>query len=399
MLGRLGEVQLALRAHRLDGWLFYDFRGQNPVATHALGLDDHVLSRRFFYWLPAEGIPVLIAHATEIDSFPPLPGERIRYTSWTSLCEVLASILPTRARVAMEYSPMGGNPHLSRVDGGTLELVRSYGTTVVPSEPLVQELMCRWDASDLESHRRAAEAAGRICEEALDWLGARLAAGEYPNEVALQELLCTKLEAVGLGSDAPPIVAAGPHTADPHYRATPAGARTIARGDALLIELSVREREPSGVFAELCWMAHVGADVPARMTEAFTVVARARDRAVALVRERFEQGRRVLGLEVDRAARDEVARAGMAEHFVHRTGHHLGRTLYSGYGCTLDDFEVHDTRELLPGLAWAVHPGLYFEDLGVRTGISLYLDADEGPRIHTPVQNEITPLYLRDVSG
>ena len=56
---RVAEIQAALRAAKLDGWLFYDFRHSDPLAYRILKLDEKMLaSRRWFYYVPASGEPV-----------------------------------------------------------------------------------------------------------------------------------------------------------------------------------------------------------------------------------------------------------------------------------------------------------------------------------------------------
>jgi Xaa-Pro aminopeptidase len=51
---RVAEIQAALRAAKLDGWLFYDFRHSDPLAYRILKLDEKMLaSRRWFYYVPA----------------------------------------------------------------------------------------------------------------------------------------------------------------------------------------------------------------------------------------------------------------------------------------------------------------------------------------------------------
>jgi Xaa-Pro aminopeptidase len=141
----------------------------------------------------------------------------------------------------------------------------------------------------------------------------------------------------------------------------------------------------------MAWMAVVAERVPPAVAAAFAVVVEARDRALELVRSRRATRKRVLGFEVDRVAREVVARHGHAARFPHRTGHHLATVLNSGDAVTLDDLEIHDTRELVPGLAWAVHPGLYFESFGVRSAVDVYLD-ESGLLVTTPLQREVTAL-------
>ena len=54
----------------------------------------------------------------------------------------------------MEYSPRGAIPYVSRVDAGTIELVRDQGVQVVSSGDLIQQFEAVWTAAALASHRR-----------------------------------------------------------------------------------------------------------------------------------------------------------------------------------------------------------------------------------------------------
>lgn len=66
---KIEEAQKLLRDSQIDGWLLYDFHRQNPLALDFLELNaSHLLTRRFFYWIPALGEPVKIVHAIEAKS-------------------------------------------------------------------------------------------------------------------------------------------------------------------------------------------------------------------------------------------------------------------------------------------------------------------------------------------
>src|SRR5438067_10488121 len=63
---RVAEIEKALQAAKLDGWLFYDFRGSDPLAPRILKLGEHASgSRRWFYYIPATGEPTKIVHSIE----------------------------------------------------------------------------------------------------------------------------------------------------------------------------------------------------------------------------------------------------------------------------------------------------------------------------------------------
>ena len=132
---RVSRIQEAIRSQPgLDGWLFYDFRHLDPIAYRILLLDDSLhVTRRWYYWIPAEGIPVKLQHRIEPHVLDGLPGEVRSYVSWRELQQALSVILQSAKRVAMQYSPMNAIPYLSRVDGGTIDQIRSLQVEVVTS--------------------------------------------------------------------------------------------------------------------------------------------------------------------------------------------------------------------------------------------------------------------------
>jgi DNA-binding NarL/FixJ family response regulator len=73
----------------------------------------------------------------------------------------LHMLLGTARRVLMEYSPGNAIPYVSRVDAGTLELVRSLGVEVLSSADALASVVAAWDADDIASHERAARALER----------------------------------------------------------------------------------------------------------------------------------------------------------------------------------------------------------------------------------------------
>src|SRR5580704_16882778 len=110
----LVAVQNRLKEFRLDGWLFYDFRGANVLARRVLGLDQKpVGSRRFFYYVPASGQPRKLVHRIETAALDSLPGEKSIYLRWQDLEAGVARLLQGSRRVAMEYAPRVSNPYVS----------------------------------------------------------------------------------------------------------------------------------------------------------------------------------------------------------------------------------------------------------------------------------------------
>ncbi|MBI3961582.1 MAG: aminopeptidase P family protein [Deinococcus sp.] len=386
------EIQKYLKTNHLDGWLLYDFRGQNPTALLALGAAKRMLTRRWFYFVPASGQPVLLAHAIEHDNFPALPGKKVTYAGWELLQKRLTELLMGSKRLAMEYCPMGTIPYLSRVDAGTIELVRSYGVEVVSSSDLVQYFLCRWTPDQVESHRRAAQAINAAKDGAYEFIGQEVQRGHTPLETEVQDFLMARFHDAGLITDHPPIVAVGPHAGNPHYSPSTTTPTPIKKDDLVLIDLWAKENDPLAVYADITWTGYVGQQPPERYGEVFNIVARARDLGLNYLAQEHRAGRTLKGFEVDRKVRDYIAAAGYGPYFIHRTGHSIGAHAVHGDGANLDDLETHDERELVKGLGFSIEPGIYLPDFGIRSEIDVFLDSD-GPKVFTPIQQEIVAIF------
>ncbi|TBH21158.1 M24 family metallopeptidase [Thermus thermamylovorans] len=374
----LARLQAALREEGLDGWLLFSFGRSNALTLEVLALVHLHLTRRFAYFLPREGEPALLCHAIEESLFPPLPGGRRTYHSWQGFVEELARMLRGARRVAVEYVPGGMIPYLSRVDGGTLDLLRGLGLELASSWPLLL-LFQTWDEERLRSHLRAVRGLVAAKERALAYLRENPRATEGEVQRAMAEVLA----ASGLVFDHPPMAAFGRNAANPHHAP---GEKRLEEGEVVLLDLWAKE--PGGVYADLTWMA--GLRAPEAAHRAFRAVVRARDEALRFLAEAYREGRRPKGYEVDRLARGVLEAEGYGAFVRHRTGHHLGEEVH-GSGPHLDDLETHDFRPLVPGLAFTVEPGLYLEAFGVRTEVDVYL-RPEGPEVTTPQQQGITPL-------
>ncbi|MGZ6368135.1 MAG: M24 family metallopeptidase, partial [Ktedonobacteraceae bacterium] len=152
----LEQIQEALQSERLDGWLFYDFRKSNPIAYQILSISlDSFFSRRWFYFVPTQGTPTALVSAVEPHVLHSHPGQRRVFRTWQEMHAYLNDVLQPGMRVAMEYSPMNAIPYASRVDAGTVELVRSCGVEVVSSANIAQRFMAQLSDFQVETHREA----------------------------------------------------------------------------------------------------------------------------------------------------------------------------------------------------------------------------------------------------
>jgi Xaa-Pro aminopeptidase len=386
---RLNEIQAALADEQLDGWLLYDFKGLNPIALSVAGVPaGRFLTRRWACFIPVRGEPRWLVHGIEAGGMRDLAPEAATYVSWRSWADGLRTLAGDAQRIAMEVSPGCAIPYISRVDAGTVELVRSLGLEVVTSADLVQVAEAVWTPEQLASHRRAAATLIGIMGETFEHVRGRLAADERVTECGVQDYMMRLFADRGLETDHPPIVAVNAHGADPHFAPQRDADTELHWGDYLLIDMWGREIGPENIMGDITWVAFAGREVPRRGQEIFDLVKAARDRAVAFARERLQAGQTVYGYEVDDACRDVIRAAGLADYFFHRTGHSIG-TVGHGNGVNIDNLETQDRRRLLPGVGFSVEPGIYLahEGFGVRLEIDCYVNGNDV---------EVTTLPLQD---
>jgi Xaa-Pro aminopeptidase len=389
----LASVQAAIREAGADGWLLYDFRGLNELARRVLAIptDGH-LTRRWFYFIPASGEPRKLLHRIEPHSLDHVPGTASTYLRWQELEAGVAALVAGHRKVAMEYVPRNANPYVSRVDGGTIELVRSCGVEIVPSGDLVQQYEACWDDDQWAMHQEAARHTDSAYDVAFRFLADRIRAGSTVRETEVQQVIMKHFERNGLVTDHPPIVGAGPHSGDPHYAPGPGSDTAIGNGDFVLIDLWAKLSKPRAVYSDLTRVCFLGASVPDKYEKIFQIVARARDAAIQRVRDAYAANEVLRGWQVDRAARDVIEQAGYGAAFCHRTGHSIGQETH-GNGANMDDLETHEERRVMPRTCFSVEPGIYLPEFGVRSEVNVFVDAKR--RVHVTggePQTRVLPL-------
>lgn len=371
----LEKVQSAVRRFGFDGWLIYDFRGSNLLGRRIVGFrDEQMGSRRWFYWVPAEGQPRKLAHRIESGALDQLPGEKIVYLKWQELEAGVAALVAGAEKVAMEYSPRNANPYVSRVDAGTVELVRGCGVEVVSSGNLVQQFEATWDDEQIAMHLEAARHTDSAYEAAWRFIAEEVRKQGSVLETAVQARIMRHFEEHGLTTYHPPIVAANAHSGDPHFDTAAATDWAIREGDFVLIDLWAKMARPRSVYSDLTRVGFVGRDVPEKYTAIFRIVAAARDAAIAAVRDAFAKGLPIAGHEVDRAARTVIEDAGYGPKFIHRTGHNIGQEVH-GNGANMDGLETREDRLILPRTCFSIEPGIYLEEFGVRSEVNVLIGA------------------------
>jgi len=387
---QLTEIQSDLRAAKLDGWLFYDFRGRDPIAHRILDLPNAMRTRRWFYFVPAKGTPRKLAHKIETESLVRLPGETLYYSGQEELRKNLKKMLGRAKNVAMQYSPKNAIPYVAMVDAGTVELVKSCAVKVVTSADLVQKYEACWTPEQLQSHLLAGKTIDRIVHDAFA-LAAKGVRDKKPlTEVALQQWILTEFEKADITTDEGPDVAVNAHASDPHYAPSNERPTEITEGDLLLLDVWGKLKTPDSVYYDVAWVGYLGANVPEKYAKIFKVLVEARDRAVSLIQSSVAAGKPLQGWQVDKAARSVVEKAGYGKYFIHRTGHSIGQTVH-GNGVNMDGLETHDTRRLIARTCNSVEPGIYLPEFGMRSEVNVYVDENQAS-VTGAVQKEILAL-------
>jgi Xaa-Pro aminopeptidase len=394
---RIDAIAQALAETGLDGWLFYDFRLSDPLAYRILGLPEQGLTtRRWFYFIASDGLPQALVSAVEAHRLDALPASpRIVYRSERQMLEGLATILHNRRRIAMNYSPLCAIPYVSRVDGGTIELVRSLGVEIISAADLIQTFEATLTPAQLAGHRRAAAALREIVHQSFAEIARRVRRQIPCTEYQIQRFVLDKIHGRGMRTDEAPIVAVNANAANPHFSTGEENDTPIRSGDLVLLDLFAKEAIPDSIYGDLTWMGFVGEEVPAEYTRVFQIVARAREAAVELVQIRIATGSTVTGAEADRASRSVIEQQGYGDQFVHRTGHSIGREVH-GTGANLDSLETRDHRVLIPRTCFSIEPGIYLPGrFGVRSELDMAIEDGRAEISGAPAQEQIIPILSR----
>ena len=390
MSADINGIQSDLRAGKLDGWLFYDFRGRDPIAQGILQLPTGMRTRRWYYFIPAKGTPRKLVHKIETESLAALPGETLFYAGQEELRKNLRKLLGRAKNVAMQYSSKNAIPYVAMVDAGTVELVRSTGVKVLSSADLVQKYEACWSPAQLESHMAAGAVIDRVVREAFQLAAKNVREKKTFTEYDLKLWILKEFEAVGIALEQGPDVAVGPHASDPHYGPTLETASPIREGDLLLLDVWGKTKAAGSVYYDITWVGYLGAKVPEKMAKVFGIVREARDKAVELIQSSVAAGKPLQGWQVDKAARKVIEKAGYGKYFFHRTGHNIGQSVH-GNGVNMDGLETHDVRHLIPKTCNSIEPGIYLPEFGIRSEVNMYVGEKEA-RVTGAVQKEILAL-------
>src|ERR1700733_2837493 len=375
----LAAIQSALRERNIDAWLFYDHHHRDPIAYRVLGLPAGLMvTRRWFYLIPAQGEPVKLVQKIEAGNLDSLPGSKRQYSGWQELFDTLKSTLAAYRDIAMQYSPNNIVFTISLVDGGTIELLRGLGKNVVSSADLVAQFEATWTDEQIKTHFSARDSVDSIVAAAFKEIGQRVR-NSGTTEHGIQQWFMEAFRRENLLTDDPPIVAVNANAGNPHYEPRADHSASIREGDLVLLDVWGKKDFPGAVYYDITWMGFVGKAPSDRMRQVFEIVPDA-----------IDAGRRIAGWEVDRATRGHIKKNGFGEYFIHRTGHSIGTDVHSN-GANMDDLEIHDERQILPNSCFSIEPGIYLPEFGVRSEVNVLVRA-KSAEVTGKIQREIVTI-------
>ena len=218
-----------------------------------------------------------------------------------------------------------------------LPLTHLLGVTPVLATNVLRQLRMIKDHSEIDALRKAGAAIDRVHARVPDFL----APGRTEADVAAD--IAKAIVAEGHSGVAFIIVGSGPHGADPHHECSE---RVLQAGDIVVVDIG-GAYEP-GYHSDCTRTYSLGEPDP-KVAQQYSILQRAQQAAVAAVRPG------VTAEQVDTVARGVLAQAGLADAFVHRTGHGIGLSVHEEpYIVAGNDLP------LTAGMAFSIEPGIYF---------------------------------------
>ena len=386
----LSAIQHALAERNIDAWLFYDHHHRDPIAYRVLGLPESLMvTRRWYYLIPAKGEPTKLVHKIEAGHLDSLPGSKKQYAGWQELFDNLKQMLAAHRDVAMQYSPNNIVFTISMVDAGTADMIRGLGKNIVSSADLIAQFEATWTDDQIKTHFEARDSIDSITAEAFKEIGRRVRSGGT-TEHEIQDFFKEAFARENLITDDFPIVAVNANSGNPHYEPSAAHPVPIREGDFVLLDVWAKKNKPGAVYYDITWVGVVGKSPTARQQEIFEIVRGARDIGVKTVQDAISAGKPIAGWQVDQAVRGHIKKAKYGDYFIHRTGHSIATEVHSN-GANMDDLEIHDERRILPNSCFSIEPGIYLPEFGVRLEVDVLVRATTA-EVTGRIQQEIVTI-------
>jgi Xaa-Pro aminopeptidase len=284
--------------------------------------------------LPADGEPTVVVPRMELAS--------LEDSAVVELGLAVRDWVDGDDPYALVAEVLGGGPVATAVTDAMpalhlLPLAEVFGAVPVLATSVLRRLRMIKDAAEIDTLRKAGAAIDRVHARVPEFL----VPGRTEADVAAD--IAEAIVAEGHSEVAFIIVGSGPNGADPHHECSD---RRLQSGDVVVVDIG-GPYEP-GYNSDSTRTYSIGQpddDVARR----YSVLQRAQQAAVAAVRPG------VTAEQVDAAARDVLAAEGLADAFMHRTGHGIGLSVHEEpYIVAGNDLPLEE------GMAFSVEPGIYF---------------------------------------
>ena len=386
----LSAIQQALRERNIDAWLFYDHHHRDPISYRVLGLPDGLMvTRRWYYLIPAKGEPIKLVHKIESGHLNTLPGTKKQYAGWQELFDGLKQMLAPYRDVAMQYSPNNFVFTISMVDAGTADMIRGLGKNIVSAADLIAQFEATLTEEQIKSHFAARDVIDAVTAEAFKEIGRRVRGGGT-HEHEIQQWFMEAFQRENMVTDDAPIVAVNANSGNPHYEPSSSRPVPIREGDFVLLDVWAKKNTPGAVFYDITWVGFVGKAPSDRQREIFKIVSEARDLGVKTVQDAIAAAKPIAGWQVDQAVRTHIKQAKYGDYFIHRTGHSIATEVHSN-GANMDDLEVHDERRILPNSLFSIEPGIYLPEFGLRLEVNVLVRPGSA-EVTGKIQREIVTI-------
>ncbi len=399
-MNKIETVKEYLEKENKDAWIMVDYENRNPTIVSFLGRK--MLTRKIFLVIPRKGKPYLITHSIDtvfLSDETTLSEFDLRvYKTWKEMLQMEKESFSDYHEVLMDVSENGLLPRVSLADYGSVDYVKSLGIKVSSSADVMQLFSAVYDKDAYESQLSAIRKTLMIKDEAFALIGKDIEEKGYSDEYRIQKFICDRFHEEGMIYDDPAIVAVGKNASNPHYGPTEEVHSKIEKGDVVLIDMWAQNaytKINNDVYADITWMGYVGKEVPADVEMRFQVLRKAVDEGFSFLTENLPK-RRVEGYEVDDVVREVVSKAGYGEYFTHRTGHNIAVDVSPhGPGVNIDNYESHDTREIIPHISFSLEPGIYAPDYGMRCETDVYIDENRIPHMVAGRQEHVIAILKK----
>lgn len=328
---RLAAAAAAARTAGLAGLVItpgYDLR-------YLAGSGAQTFERLTALVLPATGDPTIVVPRLELASLKEsaVPDLGLAVRDWVDGDDPYRLVADALGTPPLQTAVTDAMPALH-----LLPLADVLGAVPVLATDVLRRLRMIKDAAEIDALRKAGAAIDRVHARVPEFL----VPGRTEADVAAD--IARAIVDEGHSEVAFIIVGSGPNGADPHHECSD---RELVAGDVVVVDIG-GPYEP-GYNSDSTRTYSIGEPEP-EVAQQYSVLQRAQQAAVEAVRPG------VTAEQVDAVARDVLAAEGLADVFVHRTGHGIGLSVHEEpYIVAGNDLPLE------VGMAFSVEPGIYFQ--------------------------------------